>query len=447
MLRWSFWTIVFLILLRLSIGWHFLFEGLNKVHSYLVGPTVTSRPFTSGPYFREAPGPLGQLFRATNGDPDNDILARVVPTARPENFDPATDKPQDRLPPALKADWYGLADRYAKHYGISANEARAVVEQNASITVRWLEYEPPPELQAIVQRFGKIESVDVSLLTPAETAIYNEFLANSTDQTIRFVSGEVTRRMTMAERVAAYREKLADYRERSGRKAWIFGKDVDAAHLRAIKSELAAWRTALRNDLDNTQTARLVLDLNTLVLGDRAEKLAALPAGKELLKLPQTPLDLKAFAESVRDKQKQLETQGKTAEAESLASVLEGLATTPALPALSADPLVAWIDFLTIWGLTLMGACILVGLLTRLSCWAAAGFLLLTYLAVPSWPWLPSVGPQEGNYFLVNKNVVEMFALCVLGTLPTGRWFGADGLLLAMWSFLTGSAEEESNEP
>jgi uncharacterized membrane protein YphA (DoxX/SURF4 family) len=115
------------------------------------------------------------------------------------------------------------------------------------------------------------------------------------------------------------------------------------------------------------------------------------------------------------------------------------------LPPPKPTELVAWMDFFTIWGLTIIGACILVGLLTRINCWAAAGFLLMTYLAVPSWPWLPSVGPQEGNYFLVNKNVVEMFALCVLGTLPTGRWFGADGLLIAMWRFLIGTGEEESN--
>ena len=445
MQRWSFWTILFLVLLRLAIGWHFLFEGLNKVHSYLVGPTVTSKPFTSGPYFREAPGPLGTLFRATNGDPDSDALAHLVPLPRPENFDPATDKPQDRLPPGLKADWYDLAERYAKHYGIPAEETRAVVDQNASITVRWLEYEPPPALRPILQRFGKIESVDVTLLTPAEAAVHTEFLANSTDQTIRFVSGEVTRRMTMAERVAAYREKLADYRERAGRKAWVFGKDVDGASLRAAKADLATWRTALRKDLDETQTARLVMDLNTRVLGDRAEKLAAIPAGKELLKMPSTPIDLNTFAESVRDKQKQLETQGKTADAEALNEVVAALGKTSALPPPKPTDLVAWMDFFTIWGLTIIGGCILVGLLTRINCWAAAGFLLMTYLAVPSWPWLPSVGPQEGNYFLVNKNVVEMFALCVLGTLPTGRWFGADGLLLALWRFLTGTGEEESN--
>ena len=49
--------VFFLLALRLAIGWHFLFEGLHKVNSYLVGPTETNRPFTSEPYFRNAPGP------------------------------------------------------------------------------------------------------------------------------------------------------------------------------------------------------------------------------------------------------------------------------------------------------------------------------------------------------------------------------------------------------
>jgi len=32
----------------------------------------------------------------------------------------------------------------------------------------------------------------------------------------------------------------------------------------------------------------------------------------------------------------------------------------------------------------------------------------------------------------------------VLGTLPTGRWFGADGLILAMWRGITGTREDET---
>ena len=58
-------TIVFLVLLRLAIGWHFLFEGLDKLRSMWIGPTENNRPFSSAGYFREAPGPLGGWMRSS----------------------------------------------------------------------------------------------------------------------------------------------------------------------------------------------------------------------------------------------------------------------------------------------------------------------------------------------------------------------------------------------
>ena len=51
--KWSP-RVFFLLALRLAIGWHFLFEGLHKVNSHLVGPTETNKPFSSEPYFRAA---------------------------------------------------------------------------------------------------------------------------------------------------------------------------------------------------------------------------------------------------------------------------------------------------------------------------------------------------------------------------------------------------------
>ncbi len=53
----------------------------------------------------------------------------------------------------------------------------------------------------------------------------------------------------------------------------------------------------------------------------------------------------------------------------------------------------------------------------------------MTYLTIPPWPWLPTPPMSEGSYLFVNKNVVEMLALCVLATTYTGRWFGVDGLI------------------
>ncbi len=49
---------MFLILLRLSIGWHMFYEGLSKVES-----TETAQPFSSEGYLRNATGPLAEEFR------------------------------------------------------------------------------------------------------------------------------------------------------------------------------------------------------------------------------------------------------------------------------------------------------------------------------------------------------------------------------------------------
>ena len=81
------------------------------------------------------------------------------------------------------------------------------------------------------------------------------------------------------------------------------------------------------------------------------------------------------------------------------------------------------------YGLVGVGGCLLLGLFTRLACVVGAGFLLMFYLAMPPLPYWPEGPRVEGHYLYVNKNIIEMFALLALATLPTGRWLGLDGIL------------------
>jgi uncharacterized membrane protein YphA (DoxX/SURF4 family) len=87
-----------------------------------------------------------------------------------------------------------------------------------------------------------------------------------------------------------------------------------------------------------------------------------------------------------------------------------------------------WIDFGVRWGLTIVGACLILGFFTRLNCLGGALLLLSFYLAVPPLPGLPEVFRAEG-YPYINKNIVEMLALLMLMTTRSGRWAGLDGLL------------------
>jgi uncharacterized membrane protein YphA (DoxX/SURF4 family) len=90
-------------------------------------------------------------------------------------------------------------------------------------------------------------------------------------------------------------------------------------------------------------------------------------------------------------------------------------------------------DIFTAWGLTICGGCLVLGLFTRLAALGAAGFLALFYISLPPWPGLPAVPGTEGNYLVVNKNLIEMLACLALATLPTGAWGGLDAFLRGLF--------------
>jgi len=86
-------------------------------------------------------------------------------------------------------------------------------------------------------------------------------------------------------------------------------------------------------------------------------------------------------------------------------------------------------DLITMWGLTIVGACLILGLLTRLASLAGIGFILMFYLATP-----PFIGyfysiPSEGSYLIVNKNLVEIAALAVIVTTRSGLYAGLDRVI------------------
>jgi thiosulfate dehydrogenase [quinone] large subunit len=89
-------------------------------------------------------------------------------------------------------------------------------------------------------------------------------------------------------------------------------------------------------------------------------------------------------------------------------------------------------DLITMWGLTIVGVLLILGLFTRLASLGAMAFLLMFYFATP-----PFVGyfyslPSEGSYLLVNKNLVELGALVVILVSGSGRFAGLDRIVHAL---------------
>jgi thiosulfate dehydrogenase [quinone] large subunit len=99
-----------------------------------------------------------------------------------------------------------------------------------------------------------------------------------------------------------------------------------------------------------------------------------------------------------------------------LADLFRGLAGVSWLPLL---------DQLMAWSLLLVGLGLMLGLFTQLACAGALALLALFYLS-----WLPTRGVYEpgaeGNYLLVNKNLVEAAAVAVVFVFRTGRIAGLD---------------------
>ena len=91
-------------------------------------------------------------------------------------------------------------------------------------------------------------------------------------------------------------------------------------------------------------------------------------------------------------------------------------------------------NLITMYGLTIVGVLLILGLFTRLASLGGIGFILLFYLATP-----PFVGyfysiPSEGSYLIVNKNLVELAALVVILLTGSGRFAGLDRILHVLFA-------------
>jgi uncharacterized membrane protein YphA (DoxX/SURF4 family) len=334
-------TKLFLVLLRLAIGWHFLFEGWEKINSVDLGPTATNRPWTSEPYLREATGPMGDFFRRQIGDLDEAALARLTVPPLPAGQDPARTLPYARFPPALDRVWKDYFDRFVAHYHLGEGDGRQlelaekVFQQREDRTADWLLH-------------GKKK---VTKTYPAGTVEVEE---------------------TTPQRVDEYRRQLDRLRAMENQDLPAFGRDVRKEQLRNLKADVARARTELLRDLDE-QTAEMHNALQDVLTPEQR--------------------------------------------------------AMPPVPERDASRPIERIDFVTRWGLTAVGACLLVGLLTRTACLAGAAFLLLFYLTMPPFPWVPENLRTEGHYLFVNKNLIELLALLALATTRSGRWVGLDGIL------------------
>jgi len=127
------------VLLRTAIGWHFLYEGLEKVEATWKG----TKPFSAEVYLRNSAGPLAPYFRGLV--PDMNGLAKLNP---------------DRL----KASWSRDVERIASHYGFDADQrarARAELRDSEAYADLWFQdAENVEKLRKYLHQLREVQTVE-----------------------------------------------------------------------------------------------------------------------------------------------------------------------------------------------------------------------------------------------------------------------------------------------
>jgi uncharacterized membrane protein YphA (DoxX/SURF4 family) len=324
--------------------------------------------WSSEAYLREATGPLAPKFREIAGDA---LIDRLTPSLFRE---PGQERAQEHFPVALDRDWQLFFTNFQKHYQISDLKGEFV----AAATVG-----------ALGSGSGQAPLVALTTLQGPQ----NE------------------------------RARLAFELARARAEAWIV-TDLSPVKLNSpyppdvkvdkkMQDRIKEYQAAERNVRDIEQT-----DLPAF----------GTAAYDKLAKAKKEANDLRASLKS------DLAKHTASMRAGLLVVLTPQQRTMPPPPDTVQWPIGAWgklewANAIVTYGLLAVGACLLLGVLTRTACLAGAAFLLLFYLAIPALPDWPAPPRLEGFYLYVNKTLIEMFALLTLATTRSGRWFGLDGLL------------------
>lgn len=419
-------AIVCLVLLRVSIGWQFLYEGLWKLQTL-----DTPQPWSAEGYLKNAQGPFRDSFRALTGDPDD--LQWL-------DYD------------AMLARWENWRARFVAHYGLSDEQQQRLERLLSGPDRHAVAVSAVPEsARAALDRLSDVIQYDAQrgrLIVRGETPL-------RPDEAARLLNSvPVT---TVPGGYARAGEDGEPLRDESG--AVIEPDPADLEFYRAIET---LQRESARLGYRQKLAAHLKGDPDRVGVVARAEKkyqpeMATAGTGDDAQWLRYG--EIQVYRDLLREYEQGLaratsefqhqhlnlvwqKIQAKRAELvgpiRALDAELQRDARALLRPeqrakgALPPERTRLWqVDQATIWGLIVLGGLLIIGLGTRLAAVLGAVMLVMFYLPVPPWPgvYLPAQASGPEHSFIVNKNVIEALALCALAALPTGRWFGLDGLL------------------
>lgn len=450
-------TVVFLVALRLTIGWHFLYEGVWKIEN--------ADKFSATPFLSMAKGPAAPMFYAMLPDLDGRkrLGSRPVASGRP-----------------LVVAWDEIRENVVQTYGLEGPAAELAHEmfwdhqedlenylrkQNQSIISFFdqrLGSEPPPEEAPAEQAAPEELRTWLAGMDRIEQSYLGNLAELAASQT---KSGEISDPSVFRGLVPGEGEKLvlddivrgATIRNPSG--------DLLVVVVRAIPGweYTTAWNR-LKNDVirkykpgpdqrfDVKRIYQRYKDSAEEYLTVNQEFIEAHFASVDRFRSERRSDNVGASFQKKRIWDRQQELRG---EVDEWLSELDGMGEAYRLAVwnvleedqkergMIAEPVAApnrlplslfgirsqtqFLDVAVTYGLTAIGLCLLVGFCTRLAAIGGALFLVSVLLTQPPWPTIYPPAPEVvGHALIVDKNFVEMMALFLLATTAVGRWGGLD---------------------
>ncbi len=376
--------VVFVVLLRMSIGWQFLYEGLWKIDSL-----STAKPWTAEGYLKNAAGPFRDYFRSMTGDPDD----------------------LDWLDAAkVSAKWDTWRDKFIAHYGLDEKQVARlgeILDGPKEFKVELAALPAGVEIKGSLAKVAKFDAKAKRLTCPGELRM----IPTEREALLKLAPGDDPASV-------AYRKAVLDLYKRATAK--LSYKERLRASLVGDPDRAGVTNEQQAGTVDGHRLGEIELYKAQVERYNRNLASAKQDFNHEHLKRQWS--ELQELKSKVVGPVRAMDTVLKE-DARKLLSA-EQLQLGPVTVPSPVDS----INNQTIFGLTVIGICLVFGLLTRPAAAAGAVMLIMFYLPMPPWPGVPEApGPEHS--FIVNKNLIEAIGLLLVAALPTGQWFGVDALL------------------
>ncbi len=390
---------VLLVTLRLFIGWQFLYEGLWKLDA-----VSSTQPWTSAGFLKNSQGPFRDAYRGLTGDPDDlDWLDYEM----------------------VAGKWDAWESRFAAHYALDERQRARLHELidgpasfQANLAALPAGVTLPAKLKDTVRYDPKVKRIMVDgkqHLWPAEKEALLALVKSETPDA------------PANPQVAAYRKAIEDVFKRANRLSFkerllVALGPSDPNRVRLVFSNFKGTLGTEAPEKIDTYYRQLLADYERRVqgadVGFQKEHLARDWAAIQKLRAE--------LVNPIRALDAELKTQAR--EMLTPAQVTKGPVPEPWTPQRRAD-------WMAILGLVVLGFLLIAGLGTRAAAVLGAAMVLSFYLVWPPWPGVPpDPGPEHA--FIVNKNLIEVVALLAIAAMPTGQWFGLDGLIYRGWRYV-----------